>query len=139
LTNKKEQNLINMKFLKLLLPFFLLATFFTACENDLKVEEVKLDPTLLIGKWNLTGATVNKIPSPRLDGAYFEFTDGGILKTNIMGSEEEGSYKMSIEEKKLTQNTGKTIEYHIEKLVKDSLIMNMDIASKKFVVLLQKP
>lgn len=128
-----------MKFLKLLLPFFLLATFFTACENDLKVEEVKLDPTLLIGKWNLTGATVNKIPSPRLDGAYFEFTDGGILKTNIMGSEEEGSYKMSIEEKKLTQNTGKTIEYHIEKLVKDSLIMNMDIASKKFVVLLQKP
>ena len=125
-----------MKFLKLALPLFLLATFFTACENEPKV--VKLDPTLLIGKWELTGATVNKIPSPRLDGAYFEFADGGILKTNIMGSDEEGNYEMSVETKKLTQNTGKTIEYNIQKLVKDSLIMNMDIASKKYVVLLQK-
>ena len=128
-----------MKFLKLALPFFLLASFFTACENEPKVEIVKLDPALLIGKWELTDATVNKIPSPRLDGAYFEFRDGGILKTNILGSEEEGSYEMSIEKEKLTQKTGKTIEYNIEKLVKDSLIMNMDIASKKFVVLLQKP
>ncbi len=127
-----------MKFLKLALPLFLLATFFTACENEPKVEVVKLDPTLLIGKWELTGATVNKIPSPRLDGAYFEFADGGILKTNIMGSDEEGNYEMSVETKKLTQNTGKTIEYNIQKLVKDSLIMNMDIASKKYVVLLQK-
>lgn len=128
-----------MKFLKLAFPLFLLATFFTACENDPNAEKAKLDPTLLIGKWELTGATVNKIPSPRLDGAYFEFVDGGILKTNIMGTEEEGSYEMSIEEKKLTQKTAKTIEYNIEKLVKDSLIMNMDIASNKFVVLLQKP
>lgn len=128
-----------MKFLKLALPIFLLATLFTACENDQKVGNSKLDPTLLIGKWELTGATVNKIPSPRLDGAYFEFADGGILKTNILGSEEEGSYEMSIDEKKLTQKTGKTIEYNIQKLVKDSLIMNMDISSKKFVVLLQKP
>lgn len=128
-----------MKFLKLALPIFLLATFFTACENEPKVKVVKLDPTLLIGKWELTGATVNKIPSPRLNGAYFEFADGGVLKTNIMGSDEEGSYEMSIEEKKLIQRTAKTIEYNIEKLVKDSLIMNMDIASNQFVVLLQKP
>ncbi len=128
-----------MKFLKLALPFLLLASFFTACENETKVEEVKLDPALLIGKWSLTDATVNKVPSPRLDGAYFEFADGGKLKTNIMGSEEEGSYEMDIEAKKLTQKTGKTIEYNVEKLVKDSLIMNMSIASNKFVVLLQKP
>lgn len=128
-----------MKFLKLALPLFLLTSFFTACENEPKVEIAKLDPALLIGKWELTDATVNKVPSPRLDGAYFEFADKGILKTNILGSEEEGSYEMSIEDKKLTQKTGKTIEYNIEKLVKDSLIMNMDIASKKFVVLLQKP
>lgn len=128
-----------MKFLKLALPFFLLASLFTACENEPKAEITLLDPALLIGKWELTGATVNKIPSPRLDGAYFEFVDGGILKTNILGSEEEGSYEMSVEKEKLIQKTGKTIEYNIEKLVKDSLIMNMDIASKKFVVLLQKP
>ena len=128
-----------MKFLKLALPFFLLALLFTACENEPQTKITTLDPALLIGKWELTGATVNKIPSPRLDGAYFEFADGGILKTNILGSEEEGNYEMSVEEKKLIQKTGKTIEYNIEKLVKDSLIMNMDIASKKFVVLLQKP
>jgi len=128
-----------MKFLKLALPFFLLTVFFTACEDDPKIEVVKLDPTLLIGKWSLTGATVNKIPSPRLDGAYFEFAEDGILKTNIMGSEEKGEYEMNVESKKLIQKTAKTIEYRIEKLVKDSLIMNMDIASKKFVVLLQKP
>jgi hypothetical protein len=128
-----------MKFLKLALPFFLLASLFTACENEPQTKIAKLDPALLIGKWELTQATVNKIPSPRLDGAYFEFVDGGILKTNILGSEEKGSYELSVEEKKLIQKTGKTIEYNIEKLVKDSLIMNMDIASKKFVVLLQKP
>jgi len=128
-----------MKFLKLALPLFLLASFFTACENEPKVEIKKLDPELLIGKWELTGSTVNKIPSPRLNGAYFEFEDGGVLKTNILGIEEKGNYEMSVEEKKLTQKTGKTIEYNIEKLVKDSLIMNMDVAAKKFVVLLQKP
>ena len=128
-----------MRFIKLAFPIFLLVTFFSACENESKIKVAKLDPALLIGRWELTGATVNKIPSPRLDGAYFEFIAGGILKTNIMGSEEEGSYEISIEEKKLIQKTAKTIEYNIEKLVDDSLIMNMDIASKKFVVLLQKP
>lgn len=128
-----------MKFLRLALPFFLLASLFTACENEPKAEIIKLDPNLLIGKWELTGATVNKIPSPRLDGAYFEFVDGGILKTNILGSEEKGRYEMSVEKETLTQKTGKTIEYNIQKLVKDSLIMNMDIAANKFVVLLQKP
>jgi len=45
---------------------------------------------------------------------------------------------MSIEKENLIQRTGKTIEYNVEKLVKDSLIMNMEVASKKFVVLLQK-
>ena len=69
---------------------------------------------------------------------HFEFADGGILKTNIFGSEEEGNYEMSIEKENLIQRTGKTIEYNVEKLVKDSLIMNMEVASKKFVVLLQK-
>ena len=73
-----------MKFLKLALPFFLLALLFTACENEPQTKITTLDPALLIGKWELTGATVNKIPSPRLDGAYFEFADGGILKTNIL-------------------------------------------------------
>lgn len=128
-----------MNFLRLALPLILMITFFASCENDPKVPEVKLDPNLLIGKWNLTDATVNKIPSPRLDGAYFEFISGGVLKTNIMGSEEEGKYEMNIENKTLTQKTGKTIEYNVEKLVKDSLVMNMEIASKKFVVLLRKP
>lgn len=128
-----------MKLLRLALPLILMTTFFAACENDPKIPEIKLDPNLLIGKWNLTDATVNKIPSPRLDGAYFEFKNDGVLKTNIMGSVEEGKYEMNVEKKTLTQRTAKTIEYNVEKLVKDSLVMNMEIASKKFVVLLRKP
>ena len=127
-----------MKFLKFTLPLLLLVTLFLTCENGSNADIKTLDPTLLIGKWELTRAKVNKIPSARLDGAYFEFADGGILKTNIFGSEEEGNYEMSIEKENLIQRTGKTIEYNVEKLVKDSLIMNMEVASKKFVVLLQK-
>ena len=128
-----------MKFLKLALSLFLLSAFFAACQLDTEEKEDKLDPQLLIGKWELTKTTVNKIESERLNGAYFEFSNGGNLKTNILGLEEKGKYKVSIEEKKITQETAKTIEYNIEKLVKDSLIMNMSIATKKFVVLLQKP
>ena len=127
-----------MKLLKITLAFFSLSFLVFACVEEPKEKEKVLDPTTLLGRWELTQATVDKVASPRLEGAYLEFEKEGVMTTNIMGSEEKGSYEMLPAERKLTQKTAKTVNYNIEKLVNDSLILNMEINRKKYRVTLEK-
>ena len=98
----------------------------------------EINPNLLLGKWILTGATVDKIPTPRLDSAYFDFVSNNEIHTNILGEDKTGTYSVSIKEKKMTQDIGRVIDYKIEKLVADSLILSMNINAKRYKVLFQK-
>ena len=136
-----------MKLIKIVLPLFLFSLIWTSCGDDPKSSSDSEDPIIdsvrnefqpenLVGKWILTYATIDRVPTHRLDSAYFEFTEEKVLKTNVMGSAEEGTY--SLDGKTLTQKTAKTIEYKIEKLIKDTLVMNMEFSDKKFQVLLEK-
>lgn len=111
-----------------------LTFLFTSCVEEEKAP--KLDTSLIMGKWILTKATIDKRKTPRLDSAYMIFQPEGIIETNIMGSDESGTY--SITDDILTQKTGKTLNHQIEKLVADSLIMNFEFNKKKFRVLLRK-
>ena len=127
-----------MNFLKLTVSVFLLSLCWMSCENDSKDVVQELDFQLLIGKWTLTNASIDKIPTERLNGAYLEFGEGGVLSTNIMGSDEKGTYATQKKEKTITQETAKTIEYKIDKLVVDSLVLRMKIGRKNFKVILEK-
>ena len=128
-----------MKLLKLIIPLFLFSLYWMSCENEpKKIITQELDPQLLIGKWTLAKASIDKVPTERLNGAYFEFQDGGTLSTNILGSEEKGTFTTQKKEKTLTLKTAKTIQYKIDKLVTDSLVLQMKIKRKNFKVLLVK-
>lgn len=130
-----------MKLASAIISFLLLTLVWVSCVDDSPkgTEKPKeINPNLLAGKWVLTGATVNKIPTPRLDSAYFEFISDKEVKTNILGEETTGTYTVSIKDKKMTQNIGRTIDYDIEKLVADSLILSMKINTKKYKVLFEK-
>jgi len=123
-----------MKLIKISLPIILLTYLFSSCVEEEK--KPTLDTTLIMGKWVLTKATLDKRKTNRLDSAYMVFQPDGVLETNILGSDEKGTYE--IKESNLTQKTGKTLEHKIEKLVSDSLIMNFKFNEKQFRVLLQK-
>jgi len=115
----------------------------TSCVDEPKskselTKPKELNPSLLIGKWMLTGATVNKIPTARLDSAYFEFINDSEIKTNILGADKTGTYSVSVKDNKMTQDIGRRINYKIEKLVSDSLILSMRINTKKYKVLFEK-
>ena len=137
-----------MKILKITLLVSLTTLILFGCSNDSKDPKPTpaslettparelIQPDKLVGNWILTEATIDRVPTNRLDSAYFEFGEDKVLKTNVMGSPEEGTY--TFEGKILTQNTAKTIEYHVEKLVEDSLVMNMVVSRKNFRVLLQR-
>jgi len=134
-----------MKLISTLISFILLALVCSSCVDEPKpptetvvVKPKEVDPKLLTGKWILTGATVNRVPTSRLDSAYFEFINDSEIKTNILGEDLTGTYSVSIKEKKMTQDIGRTIDYKIEKLVADSLILSMKINSKKYKVLFEK-
>jgi len=141
LENLQSQKTTTMRFISALVSFLLLTLVWTSCEDDPKKQTPKpkdIDPTLLVGNWVLTGATVNKIPTSRLDSAYLNFTSDTELKTNILGEDISGTYSVSVKEKKMTQDIGRKIDYKIEKLVSDSLILSMKINSKKYKVLFEK-
>ncbi len=131
-----------MKLINAIIPFFLLSLFWISCvdepKNNTTAQPKEINPNLLLGKWVLTGATVDKIPTPRLDSAYFDFVSNTEIKTNLLGEEKTGTYSVSIKEKKMTQDIGRVIDYKIEKLVSDSLILSMKINSKRYKVLFEK-
>ena len=60
-----------MKLAKLAIPVFLFSLLWTSCTSEPKVEEKPFNPQLLIGKWNLSKATRDKVKTSRLDGAFF--------------------------------------------------------------------
>jgi len=142
-----------MNYLKSTFFVFTISIFWLTCKSDSKnktpavntvsentkepaAPRVIFQPDQLIGEWILTKAAMNRKKTSRLDSAYFVFTTDLILKTNLTGEAVEGSYLL--EGKKLSQQTEEPIEYNIEKLINDSMIMNFRYKRKKFRILLEK-
>lgn len=110
---------INVKFYTILLLVNLIA-----CQDSKNEEREKL----LAGKWFLFQAEVNGNKTELLDGTIYEFKQGKII-TNVpqIG---EGTY--SFDKDFLIQKGNQKIEYVIEKLNEQELILKMSIQEYNF-------
>jgi len=101
-------------------------------------EDKQLDQNFLIGKWTMHNALRNNQPTTTLENAYFEFLDGNIMKTNILGTEEEAKYEFMSETNSIRQSGRHLMEYQIKKLTPDSLSMESKIRNYQFQFFLVK-
>ncbi|MEM6967272.1 MAG: hypothetical protein AAF573_21090, partial [Bacteroidota bacterium] len=103
-----------------------------------KAEEKPFEPQQLLGKWNLTKATRDRVKTSRLDGAFFEFLDNNIFKTNILGTEEAGTYQVDDATKTITTETKKQLEYKVSKLDTGTLIVRLEINNANYRIWMEK-
>lgn len=117
--NNYSMHSINVKFYTIL---FLIS--FIACKDNKNEERERL----LEGKWYLQLAEVEGNKTDRLDGTIYEFRQGKII-TNVpqIG---EGAY--SFDKDLLIQKGNQKIEYAIEKLNEQELILKMSIQDFNF-------
>ena len=66
----------------------LASTLFAACRDEGGVSEA----ATVEGRWELERATRNNMETRMLEGLYYDFGPGGVLSTNLMGNESDGSY-----------------------------------------------
>lgn len=91
---------------------------------------------LIQGKWELSKATRNGNIAPTLQGAFFEFMSDK-MTTNFTGSEETTDFSYS--DGKLNQTGGaNNIEYIIDLVTNDSLMLSTNIRGYDFKMLLLK-
>ena len=89
------------------------------------------------GKWLVTESTRNRKPTTTLKDAFFTFT-GDSMRTNVLGT--DNTYKFEVTGSVLTQ-TGeymelvgdKMLEYKIQKLTPDSLVLSTKIRNYNFM------
>jgi len=122
-----------MKISNIILSLLLVIGIFSCTEEPKKNEPTK---DSLIGKWELKEAFTNNKSTQRLEGAYLEFNEDGSMSTNILGSEEKGSFEMK--KNIVTQKTSREVKYQIEKVEPNDLTLEMDLASRKFQLVLTK-
>jgi predicted HTH transcriptional regulator len=83
----------------------------------------------IIGKWYIAFAERNNAKINTLEGTVFEFTNDKQLVTNIP---QIGSGKYRFKGDKIVQDGASNVEYSIEELTKDKLVLNTQIKSFDF-------
>lgn len=107
-----------------------------ACSNEEKEAEMTMQRQLL-GNWQLASAKRAGKDTDSLRGLYFEFAQGGNMKTNILSIAEEGTY--SIEEGTIQQrNTQMNVDYLIETLNDTALVLLTNLRETDFRFTLKK-
>ena len=68
--------------------FVLFLFLLSACEEDAPPAAA----AQLEGRWELVRATRNNRPTTTLDSLYYQFEEGGVLETNLLGEAQRGRY-----------------------------------------------
>ncbi len=110
--------------------FILTILLLGACSNPIPVET-----ELLTGKWELLEATRSGQKSKSLEGAYLKFLEDS-LQTNMLG--DTTMYKYTLEQNVLHQYSDPEIQYLIEDINQDSLVMTSKIMKIDFTFLFLK-
>jgi len=109
-------------FVLLLLPL----TFFTSCGDD----NVSAGATVE-GQWELTRALRNNNETAMLDGLELQFQPDGVLKTNMMGNEQPGTYVWSGEEI-VTEGVKVPLTYKITEMTDTTLLLRSSYRGFQF-------
>jgi uncharacterized lipoprotein YehR (DUF1307 family) len=113
--------------LALALPFFLL----TACgpESEFDAET----QNQLLGRWNLKEAYRNGSQAESLENLFFEFTESGEMRTNILGATTQTDYLF--EGDKIVQTAGDNgmeVAYSVESISDTSLVLTTTLRRYNF-------
>jgi uncharacterized lipoprotein YehR (DUF1307 family) len=113
--------------LALALPFFLL----TACgpESEFDTET----QNQLLGRWDLKEAYRNGSQAESLENLFFEFTESGEMRTNILGATTQTDYLF--EGDKIVQTAGDNgmeVAYTVESISDTSLVLTTTLRRYNF-------
>ena len=86
----------------------------------------------LVGKWQVVQAQRNGKSTELVNGATFVFDEKGIMKTDITGAEDAGSFTLN--EPVLTYHGKKDVLYTLNKLTQDSMQLAVDLQGLNFVL-----
>jgi|GEM_PF-3831668 len=86
----------------------------------------------LVGKWQVVQAQRNGKSTELVNGATFVFDGKGIMKTDITGAEDAGSFTLN--EPVLTYHGKKDVLYTLNKLTQDSMQLAVDLQGLNFVL-----
>lgn len=95
-----------------------------------KAEDKKLDPTDLLGHWELGDAERDGKRTRMLNGAYLQFDDSIQLETNIIGDTIVTTYTLI--DQQIIQKGAMNISYDIIRLTNDTLLLKSEIMDSKF-------
>ena len=110
---------------------FTLLLFFGSCQSEKQITEEDV-----IGRWEVFNCERGGKPTQTLNGAYFEFTPGNQLFTNITGDGIMAGYQ--IYNKEIVQQSGEKIRYKIESKTEDKMTLSCNIRNVDFVLDLVK-
>ena len=117
-----------------ILLFFGLLFGLMACDSDAAVKKDKI-----VGKWELAEAIRGgKIVTEQLEGTYFEFNKNNEMKTNLPVFISEQTSKFEIKDQVLKQLGDRPIDYKIEMLEDQLLVISTDISGFPFKFTLKK-
>lgn len=89
------------------------------------------------GKWELVSATRGGQATTSLDQLYFEFAEGGVLRTNLSGMEETAVYSVSANNI-LQRESQFEVDYSIQDLSDSTLALSATINNYNFLFNLRK-
>ncbi len=104
---------------------FVLSCVLFSCEEDAKCSQSDLN-----GNWDLFLAERNGKETGTLKGTFFNFQSDTSLVTNVFGSEE--SYKYQLKRNRILTKGDKAIEFKIETIQKDTLVLSAEIQNNDF-------
>jgi hypothetical protein len=118
--------------LSIFTALFFAVLAFTSCNT-----EPSNNAELILGKWELQGATRNGNETGSLEGLFFDFSEGGTLSTNLPVSPGESPYE--VKGSTITQSAGdQAIEYKIEEVSDSSMTLSTNLRNTSFQFMLKR-
>lgn len=109
-----------------------------ACTNTTTTEETAKEVKVeqVHGNWQVTEATRDGQATETLDGLFFRFSEAGQLSTNLLGSEVEVPFELITN--KITQKSEPPLEYTVEEVNDQQLVLSTTLQGMKFKLTLGK-
>lgn len=100
-----------------------------SCASESK-STTQIEPSQVIGKWEVREATRSGRPTGTLDNLYFEFSADGTMETNLPTAEGQGEYQLN---GNILQQRGTVeIDYTIESLTESVMILKTELQNLEF-------
>lgn len=124
-----------MKVLKTHSFFILLAVFsVVGCNSEVET----FDPNLLYGHWEIKSAERDGRPTETLANTFFEFSEEGKMVTNFNLDGNKTSGEFEINGYKITQKGDPEMDYSVEIIEKDKLVLITKLMDYDFTINLKK-